>query len=296
MLQRVLALVTAGILATTAQAATDALVVTGLGGEPAYATAFAEQSAAIERSLATLPGEVRVTRLTDAAASLERIADWFGTRENPDTLLVFLVGHGSFDDIEYKFNIPGPDFTDADLVGWLDDAGGTQLVVLTGSASGAAADTLAADNRLVVSATRSGVERHATRFGEFFAAALGEASADLDKNERISVQEAFDFATRAVADSYAEAQQLATEHARLDGDGAARLVLARLAGNRTAAPAADPELNRLREVRDRISAEIDALRATRDNVPAAVYRAELTELLVDLASAEEAIDAYLAER
>ena len=37
-------------------------------------------------------------------------------------------------------------------------------------------------------ATRSGAERHATRFGGYFVAALGDSSADLDKNRVISAQ------------------------------------------------------------------------------------------------------------
>ena len=75
---------------------------------------------------------------------------------------------------------------------------------------GAIADLAAGDNRLLILATRSGAERHATRFGGYFAAALNDPTADLDKNQLGSATEAFDFAERQVDDYYERNGQLAT--------------------------------------------------------------------------------------
>ncbi|MEM1261779.1 MAG: hypothetical protein AAGH76_05255 [Pseudomonadota bacterium] len=276
----------------SAQAAgIDVLIVTGLGGEPAYTNDFAETADGIKAATASLPGEPRITELRAAAATKTALADYFAALKAPDLLYVFLVGHGSFDDTAYKFNIPGPDVTAAELATWLDAAdGGRQLVVLTGSASGAAVDALEQDKRTVIAATRSGSERHATRFGAEFAKALTSDAADLDKNRRISASEAFELTKRRVADSYSDNQQLATEHAVLSGTGAERLTLARLDAVRVST--GDPELARLIAVRDRINDEIDTLLTTRDETPEAVYRDTFTRLLIDLAEAEEAIEQH----
>ena len=291
---RALLIAFAWLTALPAVAATDVLIVTGLGGETRYADAFAAEAAAIAAAVGTLPGDVQVTSLTDDDANRGAIAEWFGALRSPDLMLVFLVGHGSFDESDYKFNIPGPDITDTELASWLgDNDAATQVVVLTGSASGAAATSLASTGRVIIAATRSGAERHATHFGRFFADGLSNPGADVDKNQRISAREAYDFAADAVAREFADAQQLATEHARLEGTLADRVTLARL-DPPPARRSADPELARLRDVRDRISAEIDALRLTRETTPDALYRSELTRLLVDLAEAEEAIDGYEA--
>ena len=114
----------------------------------------------------------------------------------------------------------------------LDGVAGGQLVVNTSSSSGATLDRLKGDERILILATRSGAERHATRFGNYFAAALSEPSADLDKNRMVTAEEAFGFAERQVADFYERNGQLATEHPRLEGEQAARFSLARLGASR----------------------------------------------------------------
>jgi hypothetical protein len=65
------------------------------------------------------------------------------------------------------------------------------------------------------------MEQNAPKFAEFFLRALESADGDLDKNGRVSVYEAFQFAAQGVAGLYRQAGKLATEHALLDdtGDG-----------------------------------------------------------------------------
>ncbi len=58
-----------------------------------------------------------------------------------DRFVLVLLGHGSFDGTDYRFNIPGEDITGAGLRALLDrfPEGVTQLVVDATSASGAMA-------------------------------------------------------------------------------------------------------------------------------------------------------------
>ena len=274
------------------------VIVEGLGGNELYAAAFSEQTTAIETAVATLQPQpaVRVFRGTEATREgvLAYLATLGASMTARDQLHVYLVGHGSFDDEEYKFNIPGPDLTDQDLLGAFDAIpSGNQIVVNTSSASGAAADVWQGESRVVITATRSGVERHATRFGDYFAAALSDPAADVDKNQIVTAQEAFNFADRLVAESFESAGNLATEHARLDGDRAARFSLARLTAARTQRN--DSRLTTLLETRDEIAARLESLRLSRDERAPDEYQRELLGIMLELAEAEEAIERREAE-
>ena len=61
---------------------------------------------------------------------------------------------------------------------------------------------MGAADRVVITATRSGGERNATRFGGFWAEALASDEADRDKDGTVTAQEAYDYARRKVGDAY----------------------------------------------------------------------------------------------
>lgn len=280
-------------LASATHAESVVVIVEGLGGNEHYRSRFASEVTTIEAAARTLvpAPSLRVFREADAdrdalLAYLGEVADTVG---EDDLFYLFLVGHGSYDDEEYKFNIRGPDLTDAELKSALDAIPSrNQLVVNTSSASGAAADSWTDERRIVISATRSGGERHATFFGEHFAAALFDDAADVDKNRIVTAQEAFNFADREVSALFEANGNLATEHARLDGQRAARFSLARLDAARPAI--ADARLAALTERRDALAGRIEALRIARDDMPAEDYQSELLGLMLELAEAEEAIE------
>jgi hypothetical protein len=69
-----------------------------------------------------------------------------------------------------------------------------QLVVNMTSASGGALDTLGKENRVVITATKSGTEKNATVFARYWVEALRDAAADTDKNESVSALEPFRYA------------------------------------------------------------------------------------------------------
>lgn len=293
--RRVLIAVTMAMHLTSndASAASTVVIVEGLGGNPQYTTEFAGQVDAISAAAATLSPTPAIQVFRADSASRDGIIDFFSglatSMSANDLLTVYLIGHGSYDDHEYKFNIAGPDLTDADILNAMGSVpSGNQVLVNTSSASGAGAELWADERRVVVTATRSGSERHATRFGTRFAAALGNDSADIDKNQVVSVQEAFDYAARAVKDYFESSGQLATEHPRLSGDRAARIGLARLNAARPASQ--DGRLRELVAARDEINGRIEALRLRRDSMPANAYQDELLGVMLELAEAEEAIE------
>jgi hypothetical protein len=275
-----------------------AVVVEGLPGDQVYAEQFDRQVTAISTALrsVTETERVRVFRSDDVSrdAVLGHLRSLQSEVRSSDQFALFLIGHGSFDDVEYKFNIPGPDLTGEDIAASLDELPITnQLFINTSSSSGAIADLVASDDRIVVLATRSGAERHATRFGSYFAVALSDPSADIDKNGRISVEEAFRFAERQVSDYFERNDQLATEHATLEGEHAERMALARLGGGQP--NVVDTALGELIADRDALNADIEALRFARDDMPPADYQSALLERMLELARVEDAIEARQEE-
>lgn len=269
------------------------LIVEGLPGVDTYKTQFDQQVSSIEAAVGSVADDERIhvlrTPSSDRDTVLARIAAFESDLSAGDQLAIFLVGHGSFDEYEYKFNLSGPDITGQDLASALDRMDAVNvLVVNTSSSSGATADLLAGDDRIIVLATRSGAERHATRFGNYFAAALSDPAADINKNELVTVHEAFEFARRQVDDFFERNDQLATEHAILEGDQADRFAIARLGGSRPVV--VDTELAGLIGERDALSSDIESLRLSRDDMDGTEYQSQLLQKMLELARIEDAIE------
>lgn len=270
-------------LAPAAAAAQHMVIVAGLGGEPDYASAFVEQAQATANAVERLA--TGVTLLVGDDAGRDGIRTAFAAHEESpadEPVVVVLIGHGSYDGEHYRFNVPGPDPTAEDLAGWLRGLPAErQLVVVATSASGAAVDVLKTDGRAVIAATKDGQEANAVVFGRFWARALTEPRADIDKDGRIDADEAFRFAEQAVARHYEDAQRIATEHPRSDGD-TTRFELAAISGASGLDAAPGPAGGR----RDELLAEIDALRAAKGRQAEDEYFATLQELLLELSAVE----------
>jgi hypothetical protein len=284
------------VLPDSARAELHYLIVAGLGGDPSYAERFADDAAAmVDAAERTLGDAERVQVLSGEEATLEAVRQSLtdlGARTAPsDRLAVFLLGHGSYDGAEYKFNLKGEDISGTELNELLAGVPAqSQLLVNMTSSSGAVLESWAGDGREVITATRSGAERNATRFSEHWAKALSAEDADLNKNGSISVQEAFDYTARLVADSYETEGGLATEHPELRGSAAGAFEISRLA----ALAASSPELDELNGRLADLEEQVAALRLRRDEL-GDDYLPQLQSLLVDLALVQEQIDEASAE-
>jgi hypothetical protein len=224
-----------------------------------------------------------------------------------DTVFVVLIGHGASATGGARFNLPGPDLTAAEYASLLNRfAAQTVVFVNAASSSGGFVQALSGKNRVIITATTTDGERNQTRFGEYFAEAFTADGADGDKDGRVSVLEAFNWARTRVADSYKRDGQLLTEHAVLDdngdgkgtaapgqlgGDGAlARTLFVSAASAARAIPdQADPELRALVAQRDALEARIAALKAAKDKTDPDKYARDLEQLLIDLARVNRAI-------
>ncbi|MEX0912171.1 MAG: hypothetical protein WD737_05370 [Gemmatimonadota bacterium] len=283
------------------------LIVSGLGGEPRYVNDFhawgiSMADAATERMgipaanvtyLAEDPqrdsqridGE---SRRDEVERALAEIRARLGEDER---LMILLIGHGSSDARGARINLPGPDLTAEELGALLEPFEGHPVVVVnTASASGDFHEPLSAENRTIVTATRSGMERNETIFGGFFVAAFAEDGGDIDKDGRVTIAEAFEYASTETERHYENANQLQLEHARMEGD----MELAQLfhLGGGVAAdiPAdAPPEVRALYEARRELEDRIASLRVRSAQMEEAEYQMELERLLLELARTNRAI-------
>jgi hypothetical protein len=126
--------------------------------------------------------------------------------------------------------------------------------------------------------------------------ALGSETADVDKNRRVSVLEAFLYAKAETAKAYEKEGLLATEHALLaDSDkegsqdpsptgknGKVAAVLSLGTVGKDDLPA-DPKLRALHLERRELERRVEALRLLKESMPPARYTDELEKLVTALA-------------
>lgn len=277
-----------------ASAATYTVIVAGLGGEPTYDQKFREHAAAVasaaEKAAGSTANVVSLMGDDAKAANVRRKIKELAARMTPnDSAVVVLIGHGSYDGENYRFNVPGPDLTDTELARLFDELPARdQLIINATSASGAVIERWQKARRVIITATKSGGERTATRFAQYWAQAVASDAADTNKDQIVTAAEAYAFATNQVEAAFKAETSMATEHARMEGDNVGRFTLARLG---TAALVPDnPEVAALLSQRGAIEQDLDRVKEQKTALPENQYYDQLEEVLVRLALLQKEID------
>lgn len=208
---------------TASPSQVSVLIAVGAPGEEEFGTEFTQWATQLE-AIARRGGAAATVigaRKGDPIPAREKLQLALANepKEGTAELWLVLIGHGTFDGREAKFNLRGADVSASELQGWLQPFHRPLAIIDTTAASAPFLARLAGTNRVVVTATRSGSEANFTRFGKFFCAALGDTAADLDKDGQTSLLEAFLMASRQVKEFYEEEGRLVTEHALLDDNG-----------------------------------------------------------------------------
>lgn len=216
-------------------------------------------------------------------------------------LWLVLIGHGTFDGREAKFNLRGPDLSARQLAKELKPLTQELILIHTASASAGFLPSLIGKNRVLISATKGPDEVFYTRFGEHFAPAIaGLPEADLDQDRQVSLLEAFLHASHLTAEFYEKEGRLATEHALLednaDGQGTraeafvgAQAQKPQSDGARAAqiALVLSPNEQKLtdaqRQKRDTLERALEALKTQREKLGEDRYYTDLEKLLRELA-------------
>lgn len=290
-----------------------ALIVTGASGGQEYAQQYEQWTSNLQR---VLQGRMKIdaaniTVLTETAASARRstaenvrraIAGVSKRMTASDLLFVVLIGHGTYDGVDAKFNLVGPDLESAEWASLVEGLPGRIVLVNTSSASFPFIERVTGERRIVITATDSVAQRFDTIFPDYFIKAFEDEQADLDKNGRVSIWEAFTAAAGGVRRHYQQRGQLATERPLLDdnGDGrgrdgveegndgsaASRTYLDQQTAN--AAPTDDVLLDLLQK-RAVIEGEIDELKLRRSFMQPPEYQKEFERLMIELSRIGRAV-------
>ena len=307
-MKRALLLAIVALWTLQARAATYYVIVAGLGGEPDYQQRFAAEANDLGRVFKGSGESAHVYTLSGAQSTASQLRDTLSTvardAKADDDFVLILIGHGSFDGVEYKLNLFGPDLTAAQIAEVCDRIiARRQLVVNTTSASGGSVAALERPGRAVIAATKSGTEKNATIFARYWIEALQDPAADADKSDSISAMEAFTYAAKKTAAFYDTQKRLATEHAVFDdvghgepvreaGNGQGLLLssitLLRLGGNLQAAN--DPAKRAHLQKKEELEQKIDILRYQKAAMDPADYKQQLTAALLELAKVQEELD------
>ena len=208
------------------------LVVLGAAGEEEFVKAFRESG---ERLRAAFPSDdFSLLDGTDSARSDEKdhrqqILDWIAKDESKrvdgdpiQERWLVLIGHGTNDRKAAKFNLKGPDISAETIAKAIASVKARWLIMDGSSSSGPFINALSGENRIVITATKSGSEQNYARFGEYFSKSITDPTTDLDHDDCVSILEAFLAASNRVAQFYENEGRLASEQALLDDNGDSR--------------------------------------------------------------------------
>jgi hypothetical protein len=297
------------VLGVSARAAVYYVTVAGLGGEPDYEQRFTGNAMDLDKifksanggHVYTLTGKDSTkAKLTETIAAIAKQA------KPEDDFVLTLIGHGSYDGAEYKFNLVGPDITGSDLAALCDRVQTKrQLVVDTTSSSGGVIAVLQRPGRAVIVATKSGTEKNATVFARYWVEALQDPTADMDKSDSVSALEAFKYADKKTATFYESQKRLATEHPEFEdvgkGDGVrttstdsregalmGTFTVVRIGAAQTAMN--DPAKRDLLNKKEDLEQKVDALKYQKAAMEPGEYKRELTAALLELAKVQAELD------
>jgi len=304
----VAAIATLAIATSAAAGERYALIVTGAAGGETYAQKYAEIrtrfATTLRETFAYKPDHLFVLAEQEGQglqkATRENVqhllADLRKRLTKDDQLLVFLAGHGTTDSEEAKFNLVGPDLTASEWAELLNPIPGRIVFVNTSGASFPFLRKLARRGHVVLTATDSVAQQFETVFPEFFVKAFEDEAADGDKSGRVSIWEAFTYASAAVHQWFEQKGQLPTERPMLDdtGGGVGREAeapgvdgaLARttyLEPEPTVELPSDAALATLVKRRAAIELALEDLKARKETLPPDQYDAELERILIELA-------------
>lgn len=308
-------LAAAAVFATPVRARAQAhvLIVSGLGGEPKFTERFRALSASLANALHSRFGvpDADIAWLGEDAtfrdphyrgqstgAGIERELKAIRAKAKPgDEVVLVLIGHGAGQDGDSRISIPGPDITATDLQRLLAELAQQRVAVVNlTSGSGDMLPVLAAPGRVVITATKTAYERNESHFAEFFVDAFAKDVADVDKDGRVSLLEAYRYAVRETKRVYADAGKIQTEHSQLSDDGSKTgaadpagregqgMLARRFFFDANAAVAvADARLGALYRERYALEDQVDSLRMRKKSMDPAAYETSLEQVMVALA-------------
>jgi hypothetical protein len=212
-----------GAASLCASASTSVLLIVGAPGQPEFGSNFVKQAERWQSTCTVAQAKSTTIGLAsaDTTNDYETLRGFLETEQkiSAEPLWIVMIGHGTFDGKDARFNLRGPDVSATEMATWLQPFKRPMAIIITASSSAPFLNRLSATNRVIITATRSGHEQNYTRFGQYFAETLTNTQADLDKDGQVSLLEAFLLASRQTAEFYKAEERISTEHALIDDNG-----------------------------------------------------------------------------
>jgi hypothetical protein len=298
------------LFAAVLRADTFYFTIAGQGGEPEYDARFSGWAKDLDKLLHEVEPHSKIKTLfgpeatrANVEAHLREIAK---EAKAEDSVVLMLIGHGTFDEFDYKINLPGPDLSATQLATLLDKLPTAhQLVVNMTSASGGSIAVLGKAKRVLITATKAGTEKNATVFPRYWIEGMRDPAADSDKNEIITALEVFRYAEEKTTKFYETQKRLSTEHALIEDAGKGEgvklpsaengegLIAGRFAVLHLGAAAAqsrDPAKLALLKKKEELEAAIDDLKYRKASMAVQEYRQQLQVFLLELARTQKELD------
>ena len=294
-----------------------ALLVEGAAGDPAHAelqrkllnslvARFRDDYKLDTQHLTVLASQPMAGEGKSTAVEVKAVLGRVAPQVKPlDVLFVLLIGHGSWDGTDAKFNLVGPDLTATEWAALLKPVAGKVVFVNTTPSSSPFLKAMAGPNRITITATDQPGQKYDTVFADAFVQALGSPTADLDKDGRISMWEAFAYASRLVRQTYEQKGLLQPEHAALDddGDGVGRqstgdgkdgtLSSLTFMDAVVASRPADPELQQMVQRQEQLLLKLDDLKKQKATMKPEEYRPAWEALIIEIALVSRDVRARL---
>lgn len=301
----------------------DVILVVGAEGEPEYGKAFSGWADRWEQ--AARQAGAKITRIGDkltddpaGSSDRDRLQAVLAAvaPAGSDPVWLVLMGHGTFTQNVAKFNLRGPDLSATDLAGWLQGITRPVVVISAFSASGPFINAVSHPNRVIITATQSGIEQNYARLGEYLSEAILDPAADIDHDGEVSILEAYLAGSAKVRAFYQSSGRLLTENSLIDdnadglgspatafrgvravakADDPTRSLDGRLAAKITLTPASVRLPFTVEELAERelLEAELERLHAGRSELTEADYQAAVLPLFIRLAKLYQAAESRM---
>lgn len=302
------------------------ILVIGAPGTEEYQQAFATwaarwedaaRNAAVECTMIGSPIQTDLPAAADQSSvtDLQRLLDGIsssGKPESTEPLWIVFLGHGTFDGRTASWNLQGPDLSAEQLAAACERVERPMAIIACASCTAPFLNSLSAENRVVVTATKDGNQIQYSRFGDAMSHAISTLDADINRDGQTSLLEAWLFASRRTDEFYKSEGRLATEHSLLDDNGDTKGTRGELyEGDHIAANVDAPEQvdgllasrwhfvrseeeRRLtpeqRQTRDALEDQLLDLRRRKDSLEESDYLKQLEALLLPLARLYESAE------
>lgn len=308
---------------TASAAAVDrqrVIVLVGAAGTDEYRSTFADWTDQWKSAAESGEADLLVVGQDESASDLELLQQHVAEAvavKTAEPLWLVLIGHGTYDGREARFNLRGKDLSASAAAKLLNGSQRPVAVINCTSCSAPFINALSGDNRIVITGTKDGNEIQFTRFGGYIAEAVGKLDADIDRDGQTSLLEAWLYAARRTEEYYESDGRLATEHSLLDdtGDGKGTRFESfegvRLKKNIKNRDSLDGKLARRwhlvrseaeksltpeqRATRDELEENLEILRERREELSENDYLRQLEKILLPLAKLYEEADTAQAQ-